>query len=208
VGLTSVAAAGYVGKKAITGPAAISEVAPSEARVGETIKLATAGIVRSGDDLSLVKVMFGAAEAHISGPITETTTQGVLLEVDVPEKAAGKVEITVSVPNGKTASWSTFKVKPEIEPEAPASAAIGANVKVRTTGVSGLAPKLLGVTVKVADKPAEAAVDPDDPSADKLVVTVPNGIAIPNGSDQLVTQIVIFVQGIASEPKPFTVLRA
>lgn len=208
VGLTSVAAAGYVGKKAISGPAAISEVAPSEARVGTTVKLATAGIVRSGDDLSLVKVTFGAAEAHVTGPITETATQGVLLEVAVPEKAAGKVEVTVSVPSGRTASWSTFKVKPEIEPDAPASAAIGAKFEVTTTGVSGLAPKLLGVTVKIADKPAEASVDPDDPSENKLVVTVPKGISIPEGSDRLITEIVVFVQGIASDPKPFTVLRA
>jgi hypothetical protein len=110
LGLTSVAAVGYVAKKTLSGSPVISDVEPKAAAAGEEITIATSGIVQPGDKLSLVRVTFGKAPPVNPVTITETTTQGVLLGVDVPDIAPGKVNIKVSVPNGKNATWPGFRV--------------------------------------------------------------------------------------------------
>ena len=148
VGLTSVAAAGYVGKKALAGPAVISDVEPPSQVVGQDVTLVTSGIFQSGDDVSLLTVLFGAASGRVVQPATPTTTQGVLLDTAVPPDAAGKVNIAVSVPNGRSATWPGFKVKPWVDQaNSTLAGPPGTQVAVTTTGVSGLAPKLLGLAV-------------------------------------------------------------
>jgi hypothetical protein len=202
VGLTSVAAAGYVGKKALTGPAVISDVNPSAAHVGDPVKLLTSAIAKSGDDLSLITVTFGAATATAHpNAITETTTQGVLLDVDVPGSAAGKVDVTVSVPNGKSATWPGFKVIPEIGPlAAPLTGKPGTKVSFVTTGVSGLAPALLGVTATIGDKAVPVERDPGDPTNNTLRVTVPEDLAIPDPAAGLKTTLIVTTPGGSSQP--------
>lgn len=192
LGLTSVAAVGYVGKKALTGPAVISEVTPREAEVGKPITLVTSGIVQQGDDISIVTVAFGSVKAPLKS-LTETTSQGVLLEVDIPATAAGKVDIKVSVPNGKSATWPGFKVKPAIQARPALSGSPGKQVSVVTSGVSGPGQKLLGVTATIGGKSATTEIDPNDSSGNTLRVTVPAGVspgdrtivvATPGGADR------------------------
>jgi len=196
LGLTSVAAVGYVGKKALTGPAVISEVMPREAEVGTTVTLVTSGIVQQGDDMSLVTVAFGSAKAQPKS-LTTTTSQGVLLEVDVPATATGKVDITVSVPNGKSATWPGFKVKPAIRARQALTGHADRKVTVITSGVSGPDRKLLGVTATIGGKPAPITTDPKDNSGNTLVATVPKGL--PPGR----TTIVVTTPG-GSDSAPFT----
>lgn len=174
LGLTSVAAVGYVGKKALGGAAAIANVFPAAASVGVMVKIVTSGIVQPGDDLSLVTVSFGAAKAT-EPTLTPTTTQGVVLHVAVPSDAAGKPDLTVSAPNGKSATWPAFKVVPNIDREQPPlQGSPGSKVTVMTTGVQGLGANLLGLAVTIADHAAETELD----SSGNLTVTVPDDAPI------------------------------
>lgn len=171
VGLTSVAAAGFVGKKALAGPAVLSEVTPEAAPVGKLVTIATFGIVKSEEDLPALTVKFGEAMVKSRGlTLTTTTTLGVLIGADVPPDAVGNVDITVLTPTGKQASWSGFAVQPTITtPDADLRGHPNEEVEIMTTGVTGLGPKLTGLTVEIDDQRADSTLN-----ANKcLVVTVP-----------------------------------
>jgi hypothetical protein len=145
--------------------------------------------------MSLVTVAFGGVNTQPKSD-TPTTSQGVLLEVDVPGTAAGKVDITVSVPSGKSVTWPGFKVKPAIQAGQPLSGNPDQTVTVVTSGVSGLAPNLLGVTATIDGKSATFTTDPND--GNKLLVTVPSNLL--RGAKT----IVVATPG-GSDPAPFTV---
>jgi hypothetical protein len=171
VGLTSVAAAGFVGKKALAGPAVLSEVTPEAAAVGEAVTIATSGIAKSEEDLPALTVKFGEAAADRRGlALTTTTTLGVLINAYVPPTAAGKVDITVSTPTGKQASWPGFAVKPTITtPDADLQGHPSGKVEIMTTGVAGLGSKLSGLTVEIGGELASSELNANE----CLVVTVP-----------------------------------
>jgi hypothetical protein len=208
VGLTSVAAAGYVGKKSLSGPPVISDVRPPSQVVGEPVTLVTSGIVQPGDDLSVLTVAFGGAAGRITEPMTTTTTQGVLLDAPVPKNAAGIVNISVSVPNGKSAQWPGFKVKPQvIADRSTLTAPLGGRARVVTSGVSGLGPRLAGLAVTIDSRAAGAELDAADPTNNTLVVTVPAAITIPAEAAQTVTSLVVTSPGGSSDSIPFTVTR-
>jgi hypothetical protein len=180
VGLTSVSAVGFVGKKALAGPAVISEVRPPAATVDGDFTLVTSGIVKSEEDLPAVTVAFGEAAADRRGlTVTTTTTLGVLIEGKVPQKAAGKVAVKVSVPTGKQAVWEGFEVIPEISPGQLLRGHPNEAIRVMTTGVVGLGKGLPGLKVAIGDKAAQAALSADE----QLVVTVPGDA--PVGETQL-----------------------
>jgi hypothetical protein len=208
VGLTSVAAVAYVGKKTLSGPAVIGDVLPPFASVGDPVRLVTAGIVESGDDLSLVNVAFGAASAQFVGPITTTATQGVLLEVSVPPSAAGKVNISASVSGGRSATWPGFKVVPTIPDGQNLAGQPGQEILMITTGVADLGPKLFGVVATIDDRSASVRVDPADLDGNTLLVTIRNDIPIPNGEPNLLTHLVIKTPGGESAPASLNVTRA
>ncbi len=198
VGLTSVAAAGFVGKKALAGPAVLSEVAPEAAAVGEAVTITTSGIVKSEEDLPALTVKFGEAAADRRGlALTTTTTLGVLIHAYVPPKAAGKVDITVSTPTGKQAGWSGFAVRPTITtPDADLRGHPDEVVEIMTTGVAGLGSNLPGLTVEIGDKLAHSALNANE----CLVVTVPE--SAPPGT---VGEIVLKTPG-GEARRPFQVL--
>jgi hypothetical protein len=111
VGLTSVSAAGFVGKKVLAGPPSISEVRPTAAHAGATVRIATTGIIKAEGDLPALTVAFGAAQVAEGGlAVTTTTTAGALIDAIVPADASGKVDIVVSLPTGKQARWPGFEV--------------------------------------------------------------------------------------------------
>jgi len=170
VGLTSVAAVGFVSKKALAGPAVISEVKSSPAQVGDRVTIVTSGIIKSASDLPAVTVAFGDAVANQGTlAVTTTTTLGVLLDATVPPEAAGDVDLKVSVPTGKEASWPGFKVVPEISPGQNLRGKPGEAVELLTTGVTGLGDHLPGLTVKISDRTARASLNANH----NLKVTVP-----------------------------------
>jgi hypothetical protein len=194
LGLTSVAAVGYVAKKALTGPAVISSVVPPAARAGDPVTIVTSGMVQPGDDLSLVTVTFGDARA--GGPTSKsTTTQGVLLEVAVPTHAAGSVDITVAAPNGKSAKWPSFKVKPAIDTTASTlKGAAGQTVTLLTSGVTPLGQSLLGLSVTIGGHATEATLDPNSNLEVKVPSLAPGtyriDVATPGGTDRADFQVI------------------
>jgi hypothetical protein len=180
VGLTSVSAVGFVAKKALAGPATISEVRPTAATVGSDFTLVTSGVVKSEEDLPAVTVAFGESAADRRGlAVTTTSTLGELIEGKVPQKAAGKVDVKVSVPTGKQAVWEGFEVIPEISPGQQLRARPGESLAVMTTGVAGLGKGLPGLKVTIGERTAQATLDDDE----QLVVTVPSDA--PAGEAQL-----------------------
>lgn len=198
VGLTSVAAAGFVGKKALAGPAVVSEVTPAAAAVGQRVTIATSGIAKSEEDLPALTVKFGEAAADSRGlALTTTTTLGVLIDAYVPPKAAGTVDITVSTPTGKRASWSGFAVQPTITtPDADLRAQRNAEIEIMTTGVAGLGSRLTGLTVEIAGEPASRALNANE----RLIVTVPERARLGAGGE-----IVLRTPG-GEARRPFEVL--
>jgi len=177
LGLTSVSAVGFVGKKVLAGPGGISSVQPAAGRVGDTVRIATAGIIQAASDLAGVTVMFGDVAAS-PGSLTATTTAslGVLIGARVPDGVSGEVAVTVSVPTGKPASWSGFAVKPVIVPGQHLIGRPGEAVRVQTTGVVGAqGGPLIGVSAAIAGAGADVAPAPDG----TVDVTVP--VAATNG---------------------------
>jgi hypothetical protein len=210
VGLTSLSAVGYVSKKTLSSPAIVSDVAPREATVGSIVRLVTSGLVKSGDDLSVVKVEFGQVPAPVRD-ITETTSQGVLLDLAVPDAAAGVVAIAVALPSGKSTSWPSFKVVPKIlEVDPHWRVATGEEIRLKTSGVSGMAPRLLGVTVTIAGKAVKPTLDAEDSSNSTLKVTVPPAgeLKFAEGALELLTKIYVSTPGGSSQPAPITVVAA
>ena len=198
VGLTSVAAAGYVGKKALSGPPTISSVDPSAAMVGDKVAILTAGVAQSGDDLSLIDVAFGSAAPVHPDLLSATTTQGVLLRAPVPTNAAGVDALTVAVPNGKSATWPGFKVVPAIvEGKSTRQARVNQQAQIVTTGVSGLA-SIRDVGVSIGGRAAAVQRDANDPAENTLDVTVPD---VPPGP----TELTVTTPGGTSKPMAFTV---
>ena len=156
VGLTGVSAAGFVGKKVLSGPAGISDVKPAAGYVGDLVTIATAGIIQSGDDLPGVTVSFGAAQATRGTLTAKTTTSlGVLIEAPIPASAAGSVDVTVSVPNAPPSTWTAgFNVYPRIAPGQNLAAQPGGTLTVTTSGVTGLGPELPNLRVTIGDTQA------------------------------------------------------
>jgi hypothetical protein len=188
VGLTSVAAVGYVANKTLNGPSAISSVAPTDAAVGDTATLMTAGIVQSGDDLSVVSVTFGASKPVQPSSIASTTTQGAILQVVVPPDAAGAVPLTVSVPNGPTATWPTFKVIPTLV-QTPPTASLGQSISVVTSGAAGLG--FPSVSFTLGSKAVTApTLDPNDSTGNTFRVTIPAEL---------------LEAGVDNQPEPLTI---
>ena len=186
LGLTSVSAVGFVGKKVLAGPGAISAVQPMAAAVGEHVTIATAGIIQAADDVRAITVTFGSAPASPGAlTATETTGQGVLIEAAVPPDAAGEVAITVSAPSSKPASLDGFSIRPRIGRGQNIVGHRGDTINVHVTGVAGLGPQLrASVAGHVAPATAGAASD--------LHLTIPESvpagearleIATPGGSD-------------------------
>ncbi len=170
VGLTSVAAVGFVAKKTLAGPVGITGVRPPEAAVGARVKVFTAGLIKSEADLPALTVSFGDAPANPAElSLTTTTTQGVLVDAVVPPGAAGEVDLELALPTGTPASLPGFKVIPEIEAGQELRGRPGDAVEVSTTGVTGLGDGLPGLKVTIADLEAKAELD----AGDRLVVTVP-----------------------------------
>lgn len=167
VGLTSVSAVGFVGKKVLSGPGGISAVQPSEAGVGDPVTITTAGIIQAADDLPGITVSFGKAPVS-PGALTATTTTslGVLIGATVPADAAGQVDVTVFAPNAKPASWSGFKVTPRISRGQNLVGRRGETIVVQATGVAGLGPQL---RTSVGGQPAETTLN----DTRDLHVTIP-----------------------------------
>ena len=170
VGLTSVSAVGFVGKKALSGPAGISDVNPNARLVGEIVTIATAGIIQSADDLPGVKVAFGGAQASPGTLSAITTTSlGVLIDAPVPPGAAGRVDVTVSVPGGQPSKWTGFSVIPRIAPGQNLIARPAGTLTVTTSGVTGLGRQLPGLRATIGGEKAATALS----DAGDLLVTVP-----------------------------------
>jgi hypothetical protein len=179
LGLTSVSAVGFVGKKVLSGPGGISSVEPATASVGERVTIATAGIVQDASDLAGVTIKFGdVAASPGSLKPTTTTSFGVLIVAKVPDGVTGEVPITVSVPTGKPASWPGFKVKPVIVPGQHLVGRRGEVVRVQTTGVVGAdRGPLPGVSAEIADQDATVALAADGTFEVTVPVTTTNGDA-------------------------------
>jgi hypothetical protein len=170
VGLTSVAAVGFVGKKTLAGPAAIGEVTPSAATVGSEVTIPTSGIVKSEADLPALSVSFGkiAADSRALKVMT-TASLGVLIKATVPPDAAGKVDIDVSVP-GQQLTRPAFQVIPQIvSPAQHLRGRVGDTVEIMTNGVVGLGEALPGLEVTIERDRAATALD----AGGNLQVTVP-----------------------------------
>ena len=195
VGLTSVSAVGFVGKKALAGPAGISEVTPAAATVGGDVTIVTSGIVKSEEDLPAVTVAFGEAAVGRGLAVTTTSSLGVLLKGKVPDGAAGKVDVKVSVPTGKQAVWEGFAVIPEISPQ-ELSAHPNQSIQVMTTGVVGLGKGLPGLQVAIGERPAEAALNANG----QLEVTVPGDVVAGE------TQLTLSTPGGAAAGHPIEIL--
>jgi hypothetical protein len=115
LGLTSVSAVGFVGKKALPGTPGVAGVTPVSGAVGDAVTIATAGIIQAADDLPGVTVRFGDAAAPPGSlTATVTTSLGVLINTRVPAQAVGTVAVSVTLPTGKRFAGSTFTVIPEI----------------------------------------------------------------------------------------------
>ena len=177
VGLTSVSAVGFVGKKALSGPGGISSVQPSAGGAGDPVRITTAGIIQAADDLPAITVRFGTAPVS-PGALTATTTTsfGVLIGATVPADAAGQVNITVSPPNAKPASWSGFNVTPRISRGQNLVGRRGETIVVRATGVAGLGPQL---RTSIGGQPAETVQS----NTSDIQVTIP--LSAPAGQTTL-----------------------
>jgi len=207
VGLTSLAAVGYVAKKALNGPPVITSVDPPRAAIGQTVTLLTSGLARSGDDLSKVNVKFGSIVAHPDA-LNETSTQGVLLDVTVPDGIAGKTTLTVAVPNGKSASWPEFGVLPKVdEANSILRAQPNAQAKIVADGIAALAPRYLDLAVTIGSQTARWQADNNDPRRRTLDITVPAGLTIPDGANEATYPLVIETPGGPSQPVDFAVVR-
>jgi hypothetical protein len=101
------------------------------------VTIISGGIVKNGDDLGLVTVAFGTAQARILGTRT-TASQGVLLDVIVPPDAAGCRDVTIALANGKKATVLRFVVIPVITDVDPREAKPGDSISIVADGVHGL----------------------------------------------------------------------
>jgi hypothetical protein len=170
LGLTSVSAVGYVSKKVLQGPAAITHVKPDSGPVGQQVRLATVGLLQKADDETLLETKFGDVVSPISGTPSFTTTQGALFDVTVPAGAGGTVDLTMTAPGGRVGKYPAgFKIVPTIVTAALAGKP-GDTVDVATTGVRG-AP-LANVVVKIHGTNVTGLAATDD----TLHVTVPAGL--------------------------------
>lgn len=172
LGLTSVSAVGFVSKKALYGPAGITDVTPKSAHVGDPVTITTAGLIQAPDDLPAVTVTFGDVAA---GPLTVNTTTsfGALITAKVPFKAAGVVDVKVSVPNSPAAVFPGFKIIPAIAREEHLVGRHGDPVQMMTTGITGLGASLSNLNARIGDEPAQAALNPSG----ELELTVPPTVA-------------------------------
>jgi hypothetical protein len=171
LGLTSVAAVGYVSKKALAGPPTISAVLPEPAgAVGDELRLVCVGLVEPGEDTSALKVWFG--EVQTEPDAIAPTTQGFHLSVTVPEGSAGRVRLRVAAATGKEAAWpKDFRVVPKITaPAGPVDVTAGDELEVRTTGVVTPAGTLpAGSEVTIGTTPVAPT-----PINGEVTVRVPN----------------------------------
>jgi hypothetical protein len=108
VGLTSVSAIGYLGKKVLQpmGPAIVS-VAPESAAVDEEVQIAGPGLVEGQNAPQAVH--FGSAAAT---PVVRQTPAGPVVVVNVPSGVAGGVvALKVKTAKGVEVAWDKeFKV--------------------------------------------------------------------------------------------------
>lgn len=102
VGLTSVSAIGYVGKKTLTpGAPTISDVQPDRAKPTNTVKISGTTLVEG--NAKPTEILFGEKKATDFKVLSQ---DGLVLEVKVPSDAApGKVDIFVKTACGKHAKW-------------------------------------------------------------------------------------------------------
>jgi hypothetical protein len=181
LGLTSVSAVGYVGKKALSSPGGISAVQPMHAAVGERVTIATAGIIQAADDLPAITVKFGSTPASPGTLIaTPTTSQGVLIEAAVPPDAAGQVAITVSAPTSKPATFDGFSIKPTIGRGQNIVAPRGETIEVHVSGVAGLGAQFRAT---VAGHSAPATVS----GSGEVHLTIPANAPVGEGRLQIAT---------------------
>jgi hypothetical protein len=173
VGLTSVAAVGFVAKKTLSGPPSIVAVTPSAASVGTRIQIVTSGVTQAVADLPALTVAFGSVKAEGNElELTPTSTAGVLVVAVVPPRAAGKVDLEVSLPNGKKASWPEFSIRPEITSDRLVPGP-KRRLRVATRGVTGLGPRLAHLRVTVGGRKAEVATGDEE---DEIVVVIPDEV--------------------------------
>lgn len=194
VGLTSLSAVGFVGKKALAGPAGISNVSPEAAQAGKEVRIATAGLVQAADDLPGVTVMFGKVAASALR-LDTTTSFGGLITARVPFEAAGIVDLRVLVPNSPPSTFSGFRIVPVIAEGQHLSARHGDPIKVLASGVGTPGKELPALTATVGGVRAETAVEPSG----ELRVTIPPNA--PFGE----TELVLTTPG-GADSAPITVL--
>ncbi|HEX5146310.1 MAG TPA: hypothetical protein VFV85_04750, partial [Conexibacter sp.] len=117
VGLTSVSAVGYVGKKVLpTTTLAITSVRPQKALPGEQVEIAGPGLVSAREharsvsfgDLPAAAVAFGHTAR---GPFTRAT-----VPADAPP---GDVDLHLTTHDGVVVTWSGFEILPVPPPPPP-----------------------------------------------------------------------------------------
>jgi hypothetical protein len=102
VGLTSVSAIGYVGKKTLTsGAPTITDVQPASGKPNDPVRILGTGLVESGAPPT--EVRFGEKTTTVGAVLVE---HGLVLELTVPADAPpGKVDVFVKTASGKQAKW-------------------------------------------------------------------------------------------------------
>jgi len=102
VGLTTLSAIGYVGKKTLTsGAPTITDVQPESAGPGALVRISGAGLVENGAEPT--EIRFGSATTTVAAALIE---HGSVLEVNVPSDASpGRVDLMVKTASGKYAKW-------------------------------------------------------------------------------------------------------
>jgi len=161
LGLTSVAAAGYVGKKALANAPAITAVLPRDSgRVGQVLRIFCSGLAKPGDDTTVITIRLGEA-AFSPVALSATTTQGTILEGPIPADAAGAVELSVTSPTGTKAVWpNKYRIEPTIAiPAGAAPAQPGHSYIFETTAIVPLGPSFSDVAVTVAGVASPPGLD-------------------------------------------------
>lgn len=102
VGLTTLSAIGYVGKKTLTsGAPTITDVQPGSGKPGALVRISGAGLVENGAEPT--EIRFGSTTTTVAAALVE---HGLVLEVNVPSDASpGKVDLVVKTASGKYAKW-------------------------------------------------------------------------------------------------------
>jgi len=102
VGLTSVSAIGYLGKKTLSsGAPTITDVQPDKGKPLSSVRVSGTRLVEG--NAPPAEVRFGE---KVSAPVEVFVEHGIVLQVQVPKDApAGTVDFVVMTASGKLAKW-------------------------------------------------------------------------------------------------------